>query len=91
MPTIYIQDWNFLQYFSPHERERFWSLTHIVITRVLDSSFALDALRRAIEAAPVEEQIAFYHQDPIALAGRLLNVELTEGQMERYNQVLKTL
>ena len=77
---------------------QYWEL----VKRTLEQIFGVDptpadALRREINRSPVQEQLLFYHAEPLDvaadLAGRQLNMEEPgdKAVVERYNKLADSM
>lgn len=86
-----VANWNFLHVFPPSERARYWKLTGFALAEIFESPFPIDALRYRIDTSPVEEQIMFFHQPPLILAGLLCGVTPNERHFAQFDALLARL
>jgi hypothetical protein len=90
MTTDVVTERNFDRVFPASKRERFWER----VERAMDEVFAAPAgpaktYRRAVESAPVEEQLLVYHDEPLKIAADLAGVPtISEDHLEKYRQLI---
>ncbi len=92
MATDVVTERNFDRVFPPEKRRKFWER----VERALDEVFqtptgAAQTYRKAVEKAPIEEQLLVYHDEPLKVAADLIGEHsISEDQLKKYRELIES-
>ncbi len=68
------------------DAKKYWSLVRLVVQDIFGGAHTsrMDRLKKLIHESPPEEQLLFYHTEPLQLAAELSGKTPTDDQIAKY-------
>ena len=74
-----------IHFYSKTDIDRYWALVKLTMEKLLGGNLRLaDDLRHEISGCPDQEQLLFYHTEPLQVAADLVDKRPSKNEVEAY-------